>query len=223
MNMAVASYKATSFLSEVSLLLVDPDKTNRSILTGLIEDMKPRRFMAAKSLAEGRLAMADRLEAFDVVLLAVKNPPTSGFHYLQEIRAGGIPRVNPNTRVILVSQPPNRTMIDLASTLDADGILTLPMSSATVSNTLSKALKRDREVKKPESYLSVKLPKPVKKKPKKDAGPNAWVVWSKKEKEKADLLQSLESALATIKEESAVEPARIENVKTYWLRISAPA
>ncbi len=109
-------------------------------------------------------------------------------------------------------------MIDLAGQLDADGFLALPLSPATLSSTLTTALNRERELKDSESYLAITLPKPVKKEPKKDAGPNAWVVWNKKEKEKAELLQSLESALKTIEDEKTVEPAKIENVRTFWLK-----
>ena len=219
MNMAITSYKQSSLLSDLRLLLVDPDRTNRSILTGLIEDMKPGGFLAVKSLDDGRSALAARSKTYDVVLLAVKNPPTSGFHFLQEIRAGGLAKVARDSCVILVSQPPNRTMIDLAGVLDADGFLALPMSPAKVTTVISKALKRDWDVKDPDSYLSVKLPKPVKKKaPKKDTSPKAWVVWSQKEKEKTDLVKSLEAVLAAAENKEKVETTRIENVKTFWLK-----
>ena len=217
--MAVTFNKQTSILSEVRLLLVDPDKTNRSILSRLIEDMKPDRFMMAKSIAEARLALASRVDQFDVILLAIKNPPTSGFHFLQEIRVGGISRVPRGSLVILISQPPNRTMLELAGSLDADGFLALPMSAATVTNALSKALKREHDTKAPEDYLAVNLPNPVRKKPKKDdANPNAWVVWSQKEKEKAEFLRSLKNILKEVKEEETVGPEKIENVHTFWLK-----
>lgn len=216
--MNLSSFRQDSFLSETRILLVDPDKTNRSILNGLLEELKPRRLMVAKSIAEGRLALGSRVDSFDIILLAVKNPPLSGFHFLQEIRGGGIPRVPRDSRVVLVSQPPNRVMIELAGSLDADGFLALPMSTATVTKSLELALKRTRNIKEPDDYTAVKLPRPVRKKPKKDVNPNAWVVWSKKEKEKAELLQALESVLKEVKEEEKVEATRIENVRTFWLK-----
>ncbi len=94
MTLSATSYKSASFLADVQLLLVDPDKTNRQILSGLIEDLKPRRFMAVKSLAEAVSALTGRVAKFGLILLAVKNPPLSGFHFLQEIRAGGLGSVD---------------------------------------------------------------------------------------------------------------------------------
>lgn len=216
--MALSSYKQDSFLSKTRVLLIDPDRTNHSILSGPIEELKPAHFMGAKSISEGRLALGSRVDSFDLILLAIKNPPLSGFHFLQELRGGGIPRVPRDTRIVLISQPPNRTMIELAGALDADGFLALPMSPATSTSAIIKALKRTREIKAPGVYTEVKLPKPVRKQPKKESNPNAWVIWSKKEKEKADLLQELENVLKEVKEEEIVEPKYIENVRMFWLK-----
>ena len=196
----------SSCLSDARILLVDPERTNRTILAGMIEDIKPAQFMVAKSVADARLALADRFNTFNIIILAIKNPPTSGFHFLQEIRGGGIPGIPRNSRILLFSPPPNHAMIELAGSLDADGLLTLPISAAAVSNALSKALKREREAKTAEDYLAVNLPNPVIKKPKKNTNSKAWVVWKQKEKEKTDFLLSFESVLEKIKEEEKVEP-----------------
>ena len=162
----------------------------------------------------------------NIILLAVKNPPTSGFHILQEIPGGGIPRIPRETRVVLVSQPPNLTMIELAGALDADGFLALPISATTVTNTLSKALKRERDLKPKEDYLAANLPRPVRKKPKNDSakpnGANAAVIWTPKEKEKAEFMRSLETVLKKVSEEETVEPAKIVNIRTFWLKDLLP-
>ena len=174
--------------------------------------------MVAKSIGESRLTLGSRVDSFDLILLAIKNPPLSGFHFLQELRGGGIPRVPRDTRMVLISQPPNRTMIELAGSLDADGFLALPMSPATITSAITKAFKRTREIKAPEVYTEVKLPKSVRKQPKKESNPNAWLIWSKKEKEKAGLLKELENVLKEVKEEEKAQPTYIENVRTFWLK-----
>ena len=62
------------------------------------------------------------------------------------------------------------------------------------------------------------MPKPVRKQPKKESKPSAWGIWSKKEKEKADLLQDLENVLKDTKDEEKVEPKYIKSVRTFWLK-----
>jgi len=213
--------KSNSFASSFRLLLVEPDKTNRALLASLIEEMRPERFMISKSLAEARLAMSDRVEQFDCVILGVKNPPSSGFHFLQEIRTGGVPRTPRNTRVILVSPPPNRAMLALAKALDLDGFIAIPVTVASVNNTLSAALKRKREAQEPGVYADVKLPQPVKKKlpeEQKPARPNAKIVWTEKEKEKAQLIRSLTDGVAAEVSAPPVKPAQIDNIRSFWLK-----
>ena len=217
--------KSNSFASSSKILLVEPDKTNRSLLASLIEELRPERFMVAKSLAEARSAMSDRVEQFDCVILGVKNPPTSGFHFLQDIRIGGVPRTPRNTRVILVSPPPNRAMLALAKALDLDGFIAIPVTVASVNNTLSAALKRQREAQEPGVYADVKLPQPVKKKlpvEQKHATPNAKVVWSAKEKEKAELIRSLKDGVAADASAPPVQQAQIDNIRSFWLKDLLP-
>lgn len=217
--------KSNSFASSSKILLVEPDKTNRSLLASLIEELRPERFMIAKSLAEARSAMSDRVEQFDCVILGVKNPPTSGFHFLQDIRIGGVPRTPRNTRVILVSPPPNRAMLTLAKALDLDGFIAIPVTVSSVNNTLSAALKRQREAQEPGVYADVKLPQPVKKKlpvEQKHATPNAKVVWSAKEKEKAELIRSLKDGVAADASAPPVQPAQIDNIRSFWLKDLLP-
>jgi CheY-like chemotaxis protein len=217
--------KSNSFASSAKILLVEPDKTNRSLIASLIEELRPERFMIAKSLAEARSAMSDRVEQFDCVILGVKNPPTSGFHFLQEIRIGGVPRTPRNTRVILVSPPPNRPMLALAKALDLDGFIAIPVTVASVNNTLSTALKRTRDVQEAKVYADVKLPQPVKKKSpieQKPVTPNAKIVWSEKEKEKADLIRSLKDGVATETSARPVQPDQIDNIRSFWLKDLLP-
>lgn len=213
-----------SFLSDTKILLVDPDSTTRSLLSGVIESLKPARFMITKSIPEALQAMKDGVDVFDCVIAAIKNPPATGFHLLREIRSGNVPRVPHDTRFILVSPPPNKTMISLAGSLDADGLLVVPLSAATVQNTISAALKRERELKPIEVYGGVNLPRPVKKKKPEDAEkarPNAGVVLSPVDKERAALLRSLEEIKAQ-SEQAAIEAARIENIRTFWLKDLLP-
>jgi DNA-binding NarL/FixJ family response regulator len=188
--------------------------------------LKPARFMVAKSTAEARVAMSARVDPFDLIILAIKNPPSSGFHYLQEIRTAQIPRTPAGTRVIFISAPLNQKMIELAKSLDVDGFIAIPVTVASVNNTLSAALKREREAKSAAEYNEIKLPKLVAKKPpeeiKKETGPNARIVWSEKDKEKAELLRTLKESLAQDADGNAVEPAKIDNVRTFWLKDLMP-
>lgn len=216
-----------SFASDFKILLVEPDKASRLLLTGIIEDLKPSRFLAAKSTAEARHAMSDRVEQFDCIILALKNPPSSGFHYLQEIRAGGIKRTPHDTKVILVSPPFNRAMVTIAKSLDLDGFISVPVTVASVGNTLSTALKRSRDLQDANVYGAVKLPKPVAKKAKEDGnkptGPNARIVWSEKDREKAELLRSLKESIENSADVTpAVDDSSIENIRTFWLKDLLP-
>lgn len=226
--MATSSLLNTkSFASDYRILLVEPDKANRSLLSGIIDDLKPALFMATKSTAEARNALIGRVDQFDCIILALKNPPTSGFHFLQEIRAGQIKRTPHTTKVILVSPPFNRAMVTIAKSLDLDGFLSIPMTVASVNNTLSTTLKRERELQSPDSYEAVKLPKPVAKKPKDDEQkpkvPNARIVWSEKEREKAELLRKLKESLADNQSApEAINESQIDNVRTFWLKDLLP-
>ncbi|NKB44614.1 MAG: response regulator [Alphaproteobacteria bacterium] len=219
----------TSFAADFKILLVEPDKTNRALLSRIIEDLKPARFMAVKSIVEARQAMSDRVDQFDCVILALKNPPASGFHYLQEIRSGQIPRTKHDTTVVLVSPPLNRTMVKYAQSLDLDGFIALPVTVTAMNNTLSGALKRDRELNPAEDYGLVKLPTPVPKKTSQDEsskaskGPNARIVWTEKDKEKAELLRTLkENAGNGQSNSSSVAEDKIDNVRTFWLKDLLP-
>jgi len=213
--------QSTSFLADSKVLLVDPDATTRSLLNGILEGFKPARLMVTKSIPEALQAMRDGVDVFDCVIAALKNTPVTGFHLLREIRSGNVPRVPNDTRFILVSPPPNKTMISIASSLDADGLLVMPLSAATVQNTLSTAMKRDREMKPVEVYGGVNLPRPVKKKKKEEVSekkrPNAGVVLSPADKERAALLKSIEEIKAQ-SEQASVEAAKINNIRTFWLK-----
>lgn len=216
--------QSNSFLSSSKLLLVDPDSTTRSMLNGMIEAHKPARFMSTKSISEALQAMRDGVDVFDCVIAAIKNPPVTGFHLLREIRSGNVPRAPRDTRFILISPPPNKTMIGLAGALDADGLLALPLSAATVQQTIAAALKRERELQPVEVYGGVNLPRPVKKKPQEQAEksrPNAGVVLSPKDKEKAALLRSLEEIRAQAGAD-VIDEAKIENIRTFWLKDLLP-
>lgn len=216
--------RSNSFLSSSKLLLVDPDSTTRNMLSKMIEGHKPSRLMVTKSITEALQAIRDGVDVFDCVIAAIKNPPVTGFHLLREIRSGNVPRAPRDTRFILISPPPNKTMIGLAQSLDADGLLALPLSAATVENTITAALKRERELKPVEVYGGVNLPKPVKKKAP-DAvekkRPNAGVVLSPKDKEKAALLKSLDEIRAQASQ-NTIDAARIENIRTFWLKDLLP-
>lgn len=92
---------------------------------------------------------------------------------------------------------------------------------ASVTNTLKAAIDRNREIKPAAEYAKTKLPQPAKKKkvpesnePKK---PKAAVVLSPKDKEKAELLQSIEKMQGEM-----VEAAKIDNVRTFWLKDLLP-
>lgn len=216
-----------SFASDYRILLVEPDKANRSLLSGIIDDLKPARFMAAKSTDEARTALSGRVNQFNCIIMALKNPPTSGFHFLQEIRSGKIARTPHDTKVILVSPPFNRAMIAFAKSLELDGFLSVPVTVASVNNTLSAAMKRERELQEKETYEAVQLPKPVAKKPKdeekKAKVPNARIVWSEKEKEKAELLRTLKESVETGQGgTNAVDENQIANVRTFWLKDLLP-
>ena len=63
--MPVSTYYQPSVLADVRILLVDPDKINRTIVTSLIENMKPARFMVEKSAADARSVLAGRVDAFE--------------------------------------------------------------------------------------------------------------------------------------------------------------
>lgn len=216
--------QSNSFLSSTKLLLVDPDSTTRKILTGMIEAHRPSRLMVVKSINEALQAMRDGVDVFDCVIANVKNPPVTGFHLLREIRMGHIARVPRDTCFIVLSPPPNEALIALAGSLDANGLLAVPLSAATVQNTITSALKREVALKDAETYGSVKLPKPIKKKkpeePQKNK-PKAGVVLSPRDKEKADLLRSLEAIRAEAAEKS-IEIAKIQNIRTFWLKDLLP-
>lgn len=216
--------QGNSFLSNSKLLLVEPDTASRNMLSGMLESHRPARVMVVKTITEALQAMRDGVDVFDCVIAALKNPPVTGFHLLREIRSGQIPRVPMDTRFVLLSPPPNKAIIGLAGELDVDGLLAIPLSAATVQNTLKSALKRERSLKPKEVYGGVKLPKPVKKKKveaEQKAKPNAGVVLSPKDKEKADLMRSLEAIRAEAATNS-IETARIENIRTFWLKDLLP-
>lgn len=218
-----------SFAAESKLLLIEPDKTNRVLLSRLLEDLKPARFMAVKSVIEARQTMSERVDQFDCVIIALKNPPTSGFHFLQEIRTGQVPRTPHDTTVVLVSPPLNRTMVKFAQSLDLDGFIALPVVVTTMNNTLSAALKRDRELGPADDYALVKLPTPV---PKKAAAedskkgskvPNARTVWTEKDREKAELLRTLKEGVGNDQGDTpSVAEEKIDNVRTFWLKDLLP-
>ncbi|MBT6089292.1 MAG: response regulator [Rhodospirillaceae bacterium] len=228
--MATNSFlNSKSFAAESKLLLIEPDKTNRVLLTRVIEDLKPARFMAVKSTVEARQAMSERVDQFDCVIVALKNAPSSGFHYLQEIRTSQIPRTPHDTTVILVSPPLNLTMVSFAQSLDLDGFIALPITVTAMNNTLSAALKRDRELNSAEDYTLVKLPTPVPKKTatednkKGSKGPNARIVWTEKDKEKAELLRALKEGVGNGQGDTeAVPEEKIDNVRTFWLKDLLP-
>ena len=202
-------------------MVVDPNETSRKIIVPLIEDLKPGRLVVTKMLSEARSTMSGRVDPYDIVLVSVVNPPSSGFHFLQEIRTGAIPRCPRDTRVILISPPPNKVMIELAGKLDADGLLAIPVTVASVTNTLKVAVDRSRSISDAATYAKVKLPTPGKKKQQNDAQeprkPKAAVVLSPRDKEKAELLLSIEK----IKGEM-IEAAKIDNVRTFWLKDLLP-
>ncbi len=214
-------YRSDSFLTDHGVIVVDPNDTSRKIIVPLIEDLKPGRLTVTKTLKEARSNMSGRVDPYDIVLVTVVNPPTSGFHFLQEIRSGAIPRCPRDSRVILVSPPPNKTMIDLAGALDADGLLVIPLTVASITNALKVAIDRDRDIKSVETYAKVKLPAPAKKKKAaKEEGPRkpkAAVVISPKDKEKAELLLSIEKMQSEI-----VEETKIDNVRSFWLKDLLP-
>lgn len=210
----------TSFLSDSKILLVDPDATTRNLLSGMLDGFKPARLMVTKSIPEGLQAMRDGVDVFDCIIAAIKNVPATGFHLLREIRSGNVPRVPNDTRFILVSPPPNKTMIGIAGSLDADGLLVMPLSAATVQNTISAAMKRERELKPVEVYGGVNLPRPVKKKKEESSEkkrPKAGVVLTPVDKERAALLKSIEEIKAQ-SELAKIEAAKIKNVRTFWLK-----
>ncbi len=220
-------YRTDTFLTDYGVLVVDPNQASRSIIVPLIEDLKPERLMIAKTLTEARSAMSGRVDSFDIVIAAVVNPPASGFHFLQEIRTGGIPRSPRGTKVILLSPPPNRTMINLAGALDADGLLAIPVTVASVTNALKAAISREREIQDATTYAKVKLPSPAKKKEEEkkteSRKPKAAVVLTQKDKEKAELIRSLETTVQDAKKSApAVEPARIDNIRSFWLKDLVP-
>ena len=68
-------------------LLIDPDGTNHSILSGAIEELKPAHFMVAKSIGEGRLALGSRVDSYDLILLAIKNLHSAAFIFYKSFVA----------------------------------------------------------------------------------------------------------------------------------------
>jgi DNA-binding response OmpR family regulator len=84
--------RSDSFLTGHGVMVVDPNETSRKIIVPLIEDLKPGRLVVTKMLSEARSTMSGRVDPYDIVLVSVVNPPSSGFHFLQEIRTGAIPR-----------------------------------------------------------------------------------------------------------------------------------
>jgi DNA-binding NtrC family response regulator len=128
-------------VSELSVLLIDPQRHMRQVLAPILRQAGIRQISAADSVREGAAALPARKP--DLIFIDYDPAPTDAMDFVQYARIPGR-GWNHQVPLVLLALQPDVTMICAARDAGVNDILAKPLTTATVIDRLRRTLLNPR-------------------------------------------------------------------------------
>lgn len=145
--------------SSKRFLIVDDEPFMLSLIERMLKECKATSIMKANDGGAALKTIKDNFTQVDVILSDYNMKPVNGLQLLQGVRMGVNPKVPREQRFIMLTGHGETDVVKTAIALDVHGYVVKPVALDKLVETVDKVLKRSLEVKDPEYYRSVKVPK----------------------------------------------------------------
>lgn len=123
-------------LEKISVVVADDDSILRELLKAILHSEKRFKVIGEASNGLDAVALCAKLKPV-LVLLDINMPRMDGLQALEEIR-----KINPATRVIMISAEATMDSVSQAIKKGALGFVVKPMNAATVIDKIENCLKK---------------------------------------------------------------------------------
>jgi two-component system, response regulator PdtaR len=131
---AVQHQQCSGTTREMKILVVDDEPGIRHLVRHILKRAGVSTILEA---GDGSSALEQAATHHpDLIISDVRMSPRGGLDLLQRVREGAA-GINPNTRVVLLTAYSDRSLVDLATSLGADGFVEKPFSSQYLIESLS--------------------------------------------------------------------------------------
>lgn len=145
--------------SSRKFLLVDDETFMLGLIDRMLKECKAGVIMKASDGGAALKSIKDNFTQVDCIISDYNMKPLNGLQLLQGVRLGLNPKIPREQAFIMLTGHGETDVVKAAIALDVNGYVVKPVALDKLVSTIEKVLARPIEVKDPEYYRSIKLPK----------------------------------------------------------------
>lgn len=145
--------------SSKRFLIVDDEPFMLSLIERMLKDCKAGTIMKASDGGAALKSIKDNFTQVDCIISDFNMKPINGLQLLQAVRVGVNPKIPREQPFIMVTGHGESDVVKTAIALDVHGYVVKPVSPEKLIETIEKVFKRQLDVKDPEYYRTIKIPK----------------------------------------------------------------
>ena len=127
-------------ISSLHVLIVDDQKFARDVIRQILKEVKIDNIAEAENGEDAISVLADPAQRVDLVLCDLKMPEMDGFAFLETVRRGERPNVDPFIPVIIVSALDDQESVDRVLGRGIDGYLVKPIKQADLIGQIERVM-----------------------------------------------------------------------------------
>jgi YesN/AraC family two-component response regulator len=145
--------------SSKRFLIVDDESFMLGLIERMLKQCNAGAIVKATDGGTALRAVKDNFTQVDCIISDCNMKPIDGLQLLQGVRMGVNPRIPRDQPFIMLTGHGDTDIVKAAIAMDVNGYVVKPVAFDKLTHTIEKVLKRGIEVKDPEHYKGVKLPK----------------------------------------------------------------
>ncbi len=145
--------------SSKRFLIVDDESFMLGLIDRMLKQCNAGLIMKASDGGAALRSVKDNFTQVDCIISDCNMKPVNGLQLLQGIRMGVNPRIPRDQPFIMLTGHGETDLVKAAIALDVNGYVVKPVAFDKLTQTIDKVLKKSVEVKEPEHYRGVSIPK----------------------------------------------------------------
>lgn len=179
--------------SSKRFLIVDDEQFMIGLIERMLKECKAGVIMKANDGGAALRTIKDNFTQVDCIISDFNMKPVNGLQLLQGVRMGVNPKIPREQPFVMLTGHGESDVVKTAIALDVNGYVVKPVALDKLVETIEKVFRKPLDVKDPEYYRNVKVPKIANLNEDTTAKPKSWTVMSAKAfRSEADVRRKLE-------------------------------
>lgn len=145
--------------SDKKFLLVDDEAFMLGLIERMLKECKAGVIMKANDGGTALRTIKDNFTQVDVIISDFNMKPVNGLQFLQGVRMGVNPKIPRDQPFIMLTGHGDTDVVKAAIALDVNGYVVKPVALDKLAQAINRVLSKPVEVKEPEYYRSISMPK----------------------------------------------------------------